>query len=914
MKHYSILLLFALLLRPALAQESDVEALFDKFKAAARFDYTFPREKVYLHLDNAAYFEGDTLWYKAYVVRASSLRPTALSRVLYVELLGADGQQMALHTLRLDSLGTASGGFPLLLPIRAGYHEVRAYTREMVNWGEEACFSRVVPVFHADANPLRAGERGAETDATQLFLPQPEPYKRTSLGQPRPWVMGENAQRRLDFFPEGGGRAAGVAGRVAFKLTDGRGLPVADTVKVFDAEGRLCTMALPEHEGMGEVVLPASFSEGYATLAPAAEPGHGPQAKAPAQRYPLPPPTAACGLWAEPTDSGLYVRIEAARALRGAGELLGLAVMNRENMCYFDTLTLGAEPIELLVPAEALRGGVNRVEVFDSEGRSRASRLCWSMPAEAERGRSLQLEVMQNERSYAPFAPIAVKVRATDAEGRPAAGVSLSMAVRDGAAGLVQTPDGGLGAHLLLASEVRGYIHRPDLYFERNDAAHRRMLDLLLRVQGWRANRFEVMCGREAFDLRQPIEQKLVVRGRVFHDNDRQEPFAGLTLDMRAYRFENDSVRAEAIEGTARTDAEGRFAFESNVDFEGEYLAQFTLRAGEKQKKKWGRLAIDRWFAPPLRPLLGPELELSFQTSPADEATPPDRDPRRREAATFCWTDTLPEAVQWVEGEAEVVARKKYKGLRGSRHTWLGGPGAGMRRATKVYPIRREWERYKDGGHETVMPLMDFLSYLHAPLETDAAGTLERTSPFEAPLAYGEEAKGKPADPYAAPTAEAAEEQASVRFRGRPTRLYVDNEAKAELEPLLCDEVKYVMVVDDNYATDQITGKSRPVSRARYSIYIYKDPSAWRTRGGKGREYRHLSGFTPQPKFYSPNYRGLDLPSAADLRRTLHWSPRLVTDAAGEAHVTLFGNARPGLRLDVSVRGIDAQGRVAEWN
>ena len=73
-------------------------------------------------------------------------------------------------------------------------------------------------------------------------------------------------------------------------------------------------------------------------------------------------------------------------------------------------------------------------------------------------------------------------------------------------------------------------------------------------------------------------------------------------------------------------------------------------------------------------------------------------------------------------------------------------------------------------------------------------------------------------------------------------------------------------------------------------------------------------GFTPQPKFYSPNYRGLDLPSAADLRRTLHWSPRLVTDAAGEAHVTLFGNARPALRIDVSVRGLDAEGRVAEWN
>lgn len=64
-------LLFAVMLLLALVGKaqptSDVEALFAKFKAAARFDYDFPREKVYLHLDNSAYLEGDTLWYKAYV-------------------------------------------------------------------------------------------------------------------------------------------------------------------------------------------------------------------------------------------------------------------------------------------------------------------------------------------------------------------------------------------------------------------------------------------------------------------------------------------------------------------------------------------------------------------------------------------------------------------------------------------------------------------------------------------------------------------------------------------------------------------------------------------------------------------------------------------------------------------------------
>ena len=45
------------------------------------------QEKAYLHLDNNCYFLGDTIWYKAYLVEAASLRPTAESHILYVELV-----------------------------------------------------------------------------------------------------------------------------------------------------------------------------------------------------------------------------------------------------------------------------------------------------------------------------------------------------------------------------------------------------------------------------------------------------------------------------------------------------------------------------------------------------------------------------------------------------------------------------------------------------------------------------------------------------------------------------------------------------------------------------------------------------------------------------------------------------------
>ena len=129
----TLLMLLLLASLPAIAQTDDMQRLFSYFKAAAGFDHRYPREKVYLHLDNNAYFEDETLWFKAYVVRASSLQPTTLSRVLYVELLKDDGQLIERKLLRLDSLGQAHGDFKLELPIKSGFHEIRAYTLSLIH-------------------------------------------------------------------------------------------------------------------------------------------------------------------------------------------------------------------------------------------------------------------------------------------------------------------------------------------------------------------------------------------------------------------------------------------------------------------------------------------------------------------------------------------------------------------------------------------------------------------------------------------------------------------------------------------------------------------------------------------------------------------------------------------------------------
>ena len=80
-----------LLLLSSMVKAADIE---DIRRALEHSSATQVQEKVYIHTDNECYFVGDTLWYKAYVVRADDLVPTDMSRILYVELLSPRGAKM----------------------------------------------------------------------------------------------------------------------------------------------------------------------------------------------------------------------------------------------------------------------------------------------------------------------------------------------------------------------------------------------------------------------------------------------------------------------------------------------------------------------------------------------------------------------------------------------------------------------------------------------------------------------------------------------------------------------------------------------------------------------------------------------------------------------------------------------------
>lgn len=141
-----LLLLTHLLVLPLVAQSQPAKVLSDYIKEINQFNKRNPQEKVYLHFDNTGYFLGDTIWFKAYTVLAEQHRFSPLSKVLHVELLTPQGEVIANRKLMIEN-GQCHGEFPLKRIYRSGFYEVRAYTRRMLNFGDDCIFSRVFPVY-----------------------------------------------------------------------------------------------------------------------------------------------------------------------------------------------------------------------------------------------------------------------------------------------------------------------------------------------------------------------------------------------------------------------------------------------------------------------------------------------------------------------------------------------------------------------------------------------------------------------------------------------------------------------------------------------------------------------------------------------------------------------------------------------
>lgn len=91
------------------------------------------REEAFLHLNSNYLLSGETLYFSGYVNEYNNGQPSKLSKILYVELIGANDQLIFQQKLFIEN-GRASGDFFIPTLVSTGTYQLVAYTRWMRNF------------------------------------------------------------------------------------------------------------------------------------------------------------------------------------------------------------------------------------------------------------------------------------------------------------------------------------------------------------------------------------------------------------------------------------------------------------------------------------------------------------------------------------------------------------------------------------------------------------------------------------------------------------------------------------------------------------------------------------------------------------------------------------------------------------
>ena len=846
------------------AQSEETNRILSYLQKAMNFNKVVPQEKVYLHFDNMGYFENETLWFKAYVTRTDNGHPSDLSKVLYVELLNPSGDVVKTRKYPIDSLGVSHGDIKLDTLLTSGYYEVRAYTRYMTNWGTNAVFSRVIPVFKA---PKKEGDYSDLTIRTMLYSNR-DPnnrYSEDSLYQRAIdegiYTSGLMKTISVKFYPEGGDLIVGKRCRVAMLAVDDNGSPYESDGFVMNEAGDV--LASVQTDTLGRGIFELVPDTGKLTFQM-----HNlkKSIRRSVQYFPLPEAKReGCTLSVDAVSEQMLATIQCTRGI--CGNLLGYVLMHNGNIIRCDTIK--AVPLlEIELDRQAMPEGVNQMTVFDSWGRIMAERLFFICP-KPDKADSIQV-VAKTER-LKPCGKVEMELHTYP-------NANLSFSAMD-AHTMTNGRQGNMKTWMLLSSDVRGYIHNVDYYFEADDKKHRQDADLLMLTQGWRRYDWRLMSERYTFRKAQPLEDQMILNGQLKVYRKRN-PVSNVHLYAILY-----NQKGESLLGNAKTDAEGNYAFKMPfVDGEWKMCIYTTKDGKKKEKRKTYYVGIDRQFSPEPRYITSWERQILHPFKPNAFVKKPFQELEEEEDVFIPITEK-----NHLIKNVTVKAKRRYF----TNDDWrYKNEAYGRRYATLHYDMDKELEKILDRG-EPEPTIFEFLcknnQMFHNPECIDlpryrTGKVLNRRFLLNGRMAYD----GHPIK-WIVDNGE----------RGYPPEWgYTDN-GGCELSnffPWFMNEVKSLYIVPNNPGSGNNDVLIYLYTRIRYS-----------TESNKGLRRTYFDGFNIASTFKMEDYSVI--PPTADFRRTIYWQPNIITDERGKAQVEFFNNSTCE-EMYISVEGMTLDGKI----
>lgn len=836
------LCLIALLSLPSGIQAQQT-SLSEQIRHYQEFSQKFAQEKVYLYFDNDNYLIGENIWFKAYVLMADNHHYTSMSKTLYVELLSADGNLVDQQKLRIED-GQCHGAFYLNPKLSAGFYEVRAYTRCMLNFDEAIIFSRVFPVMDSPEYDRRSGERLTPSmNIRKPVLPNKRPEQAVQDKQSE-----SSAGWTVDFYPEGGQLVAGRPNQLAFKATHKNNKELPFIANIVNSKQEIVGMLQSEHQGMGAVMLNLEANESYTCIVQT-EQGNREIALPSIEKDGF--SLMVNNMHHEILDINLY----SDQATHG--DTLAMLISCRGKIYQLQPFINQAEVLQFNLSKKALPTGVNEILVLDNQGRVLCSRLLFNRN-DIDKPDIIRIAQEQDKESYKAFDAAQVTLglqQYQDSNWIALPNQRFAVSIRDDAEYMANRPQCDVFSQLLLSSDLKGYIHQPSWYFEKDDRRHRRALDLLMMVQGWRRYDWEEMSHPEDFELRHPIEKGILLDGQVL-SVVRRIPMSDMQVTMWMI---GDST---AQHGRCTSDEHGAFNF--LFDFEGKQDLNLQVSDGKRRRNAF--ITINRQFRPEARVLAEEEMQapvLRKKESQKKRVSLGDSEHYRE--LIIMPGDVLLD-------EVEVAAKKT------GNHNEFG-------KVSITYDTQEEQDVLEDNAMYTYESIPVFLTQINENFHFRYRDSSEA-------LYY---------------------KHAPVQFVVMPRNSHYSNDS---FELPSCSEVERIEIMepsstghifeDDYISTIDDVGK---LGKDISYVVLYLLPNLEIKREEVGIRRTTLQGYNKVKEFYHPSYDRILDTDASDHRRTLYWNPNVQSDHQGQAKIRFYHNAH-STNFEVHAVVISEQGKM----
>ncbi len=468
-----------------------------------------PLEQLYLHLDKSFYAAGESIWFKAYLMDGRTHTPTALSEVVYVELIGSSGTILSKNVLKTKD-GSAAGDIKLSDVPASGIYSIRAYTNYMRNFGAEHYYTKHIFVNTGESDPM---------------------VNYSSTNQ-------DNALD-MQFFPEGGYAINGFLNPIAFKVLDSDGNGVSVSGQIKDDLGNQVTNFSTTHLGMGLFHFIPKPDKTYS-----AHLNHNGEEL----QFELPTPKDRGVLMTVLNFEDFY-KIE----LRATSDiqLKDYMLVGKQKGAVQFNLAVNANKQEnttlIKLAKDIVNEGTLELTLWNDQQQPIAERLLFHESGDFNE----KVTVKSSKNSFEKRELVTLEI-AVNNMGFNAANTDMSLSVSNALVNVDNNHALDIKTYTQLSAVVRGKIEQPGYYFNSDAPERKANLDLLMRTQGWRQYvvQNKPMASADYF----LPEKGISLSGQVVSATNSSEPLTG-SVSLTANNQE------EMIQDRTKTDADGRFRF-----------------------------------------------------------------------------------------------------------------------------------------------------------------------------------------------------------------------------------------------------------------------------------------------------------------------------------------------------------------